>query len=193
MIQERLQATPTKSRQSKRAVTRPAMWSWRLIFTVIAAAVVLVLDAVTPLGLAVWLLQVVLVWITTLWADRRQIIAVAALCATFLVLAFVLSPKTGPMTTWVDQSNLLLSLGTVWALSHSCLRRIATDEARRKAARELGQMFAILSGLLPMCGWCKRIRNDKGTWEPLEIYIRNHSRVEIAEGMCQECAVRFNR
>ena len=94
--------------------------------------------------------------------------------------------------TWVDQSNLLLSLGTVWALSHSCLRRIATEDARRKAARELGQMFRVLSSLLPMCAWCKKIRNDAGTWEPLEIYIRNHSHMEITHGMCQECAVRLD-
>jgi signal transduction histidine kinase len=191
MIKERLKATPAKFRQSRRTVTQPATWSRRVVLTVIAAVAVLVLDAITPLGLAVWLLQVVLVWVATLWANRRQIIAVATVCATFIVLAFVLSPKTGPMT-WVDQSNLLLSLGTVWALTHSCLRRIATDDARRKAARELGQMFRVLSGLLPMCAWCKKIRNDAGTWEPLEIYLRNHSRAEITHGMCQECASRFN-
>jgi hypothetical protein len=172
-------------------VTPPNSWSRRIVLTVIAAIAVLVLDAITPLGLAVWLLQVVLVWVATLWANRREMIAVSILCATFIVLAFVLSPRTGSMT-WVDQSNLLLGLGTVWALTHSCLRRIATEDARRKAARELGQMFAILSGLLPICAWCKRIRNDTGTWEQLEIYVRNHSRVEMTHGMCQECAVRFN-
>src|SRR5580700_9991497 len=99
--------------------------SWRVVLTVIGSVAVLVLDAVTPLGLAVWLLQVVLVWIATLWASRRQIIAVAAVCATFIVLGFWLSPKNGRVT-WVDQSNVILGLGTVSVLTHSCLRRMAT-------------------------------------------------------------------
>jgi hypothetical protein len=172
-------------------VTQLAIWSQRMVLTVAAAAAVLVLDAVTPLGLAVWLLQVVLVWVATTWAHRRQMIVIATVCAIFIVLAFVLSPKPGPIT-WVDQSNLLLGLGTVWALSHSCLRRLAIDNARREVARELGQMFRILSGVLPMCSWCKRIRNDAGTWEPLELYIRNQGGAGIMPGMCQECAVRFN-
>jgi hypothetical protein len=158
---------------------------------VIAAVAVLVLDAMTPLGLAVWVLQVVLVWVATLWASRRQMIMVAAVCATFIVLGFWLSPKTGRMT-WVDQSNVLLGLGTVSALTHSCLRRMTTEDARRNAAEELGQMVRILSGLLPICVWCKKIRNEAGTWEELEHYIRNHSRSEFTQGMCQECAVRFN-
>src|ERR1700722_15166882 len=101
--------------------------SWRVVLTVIAAIVVLALDAVTPLGLAVWLLQVVLVWIATFWADRREIIGIALLCGTFIVLGYWLSPKTGPMT-WVDQSNVLFGVGTVLALTHSYLRRIATED-----------------------------------------------------------------
>ena len=99
---------------------------------------VLVLDAMTPLGLAVWVLQVVLVWVATLWANRRQIITVAAVCATFIVLGFWLSPKTGRMT-WVDQSNVLLGLGTVSALTHSCLRRMTTEEPAGMRRRNLGR------------------------------------------------------
>jgi len=165
--------------------------SWRVVLTVIGSVVVLALDAVTPLGLAVWLLQVVLVWIATFWADRREIIGIAVLCATFIVLGYWLSPKTGPMI-WVDQSNVLFGLGAVLALTHSCLRRMATENARRKAAQEVGQMVRIVSSLLPMCAWCRRIRNESGAWERLEIYVRNHSHVEFTHGICQECAARLD-
>src|ERR1700691_61546 len=125
-----MEATSAHFRQRRKTVTLPPTWSRRVVLTVIAGVAVLVLDALTPLGLAVWLLQVVLVWIATLWANRRQIIVVAAVCATFIVLGFWLSPKAGPIT-WVDQSNVLLGLGTVSALTHSCLRRMATEDARR--------------------------------------------------------------
>ena len=163
----------------------------RVVFTLSAAAAVLVLDALTPAGLAVWLLQVVLVWSATAWARRRELITVAAVCAAGIVLGFWLSPKTGPIT-WVEVSNLLLGLGTVAALTHSYLRRLVTEDARRTAARELGQMIRIVSGLLPMCAWCMKIRNDAGVWEPLDTYICKHSPAEFMYGMCDRCATRFN-
>jgi hypothetical protein len=165
--------------------------SWRVVLTVIAAVMVLALDAVTPLGLAVWLLQVVLVWIATFWADRREMIGTAVLCGTFIVLGYWLSLKNGPMT-WVDQANVVFGVGTVLALTQSCLRRIATEDARLKAAQEVGQMVRIVSSLLPMCAWCRRIRNESGAWERLEIYVRNHSHVQFTHGICQECASRLD-
>ena len=45
-----------------------------------------------------------------------------------------------------------------------------------------------LSGLLPICSSCKRIRDDKGYWNQIEIYIRDHSEAEFSHCMCQECA-----
>lgn len=44
-----------------------------------------------------------------------------------------------------------------------------------------------LAGLLPICMTCKRIRNDKGEWENIEVYIRNHSEAEFTHGLCSEC------
>ena len=44
-----------------------------------------------------------------------------------------------------------------------------------------------LSGFLPICSFCKRIRNDKGYWQQLEEYISEHSEAEFSHGMCSEC------
>jgi hypothetical protein len=44
-----------------------------------------------------------------------------------------------------------------------------------------------LSGLLPICCVCKKIRDDKGYWNQIEIYIREHSEAEFTHGICQEC------
>jgi hypothetical protein len=44
-----------------------------------------------------------------------------------------------------------------------------------------------LSGLLPICSICKKIRDDKGYWNQIEIYIREHSEAEFTHGLCQEC------
>ncbi|MBF0258101.1 MAG: transporter substrate-binding domain-containing protein [Desulfamplus sp.] len=45
-----------------------------------------------------------------------------------------------------------------------------------------------LSGLLPICSHCKKIRDDKGYWNQIEVYIRDHSDAEFSHGICQECA-----
>ena len=48
-----------------------------------------------------------------------------------------------------------------------------------------------LSGLLPICAGCKKIRNDLGYWEQIEAYISEHSQAEFSHGLCPECARRL--
>lgn len=44
-----------------------------------------------------------------------------------------------------------------------------------------------LTGLLPMCAHCKKIRDDKGYWEKVEVYIEDHSEAEFSHGICPDC------
>ncbi len=46
----------------------------------------------------------------------------------------------------------------------------------------------ILSGMLPICSHCKKIRDDKGYWNQIESYIRDRSDAEFSHSICQECA-----
>ena len=45
-----------------------------------------------------------------------------------------------------------------------------------------------LGGLLPVCANCKKIRNDQGYWEQVEVYVRDHSEAEFSHGICPQCA-----
>lgn len=45
----------------------------------------------------------------------------------------------------------------------------------------------LLSGMLPICASCKKIRDDKGYWSQLETYISNHSSARFSHGFCPEC------
>jgi len=47
-----------------------------------------------------------------------------------------------------------------------------------------------LHGLLPICAWCKRVRDDKGYWSQVETYIRAHSEADFTHGICPECLER---
>ena len=44
-----------------------------------------------------------------------------------------------------------------------------------------------LSGLLPICANCKKIRNDQGYWQDVAVYIRDHSEAEFTHGVCPDC------
>lgn len=44
-----------------------------------------------------------------------------------------------------------------------------------------------LTGLLPICASCKKIRNDEGYWQQIEVYIRDHSSAEFSHGICPDC------
>jgi hypothetical protein len=45
-----------------------------------------------------------------------------------------------------------------------------------------------LSGLLPICSWCKKIRDDEGYWQKIEKYIRDHTEADFTHGICNDCA-----
>lgn len=49
-----------------------------------------------------------------------------------------------------------------------------------------------LQGLLPMCAWCRKIRDDKGYWQELDTYIRNHTNTAFTHGICPDCMKKVN-
>ena len=69
-------------------------------------------------------------------------------------------------------------------------RKLVEEERERLILklREALSHVKLLSGLLPICASCKKIRNDKGYWEQIEIFIRDHSEADFSHGYCPECA-----
>ncbi|MCX7983836.1 MAG: hypothetical protein N3A63_02905 [Bacteroidetes bacterium] len=60
-------------------------------------------------------------------------------------------------------------------------------ELQQRVQEELANV-KMLSGLIPICSVCKKIRNDKGYWDQLEAYIQTHSEAKFSHGICPECA-----
>jgi hypothetical protein len=51
----------------------------------------------------------------------------------------------------------------------------------------LGEIKA-LRGILPLCSFCKKIRDDSGYWEQVDVYINQHSDADVSHGVCPDCA-----
>jgi transcriptional regulator with GAF, ATPase, and Fis domain len=69
--------------------------------------------------------------------------------------------------------------------------RINADKQRETVIQDLKKALSEvkkLSGLLPICSYCKKIRDDKGYWNQIESYIHQHSEAEFSHSICRECA-----
>ncbi|MHB8895070.1 MAG: PAS domain-containing protein [Candidatus Geothermincolia bacterium] len=87
-----------------------------------------------------------------------------------------------------DEAGALM--GTVHVARDISEQKRADEEQRRLIAQiqEALSRVRLLSGLLPICSSCKKIRDDQGYWKQIEVYIRDHSEAEFTHGICPECA-----
>jgi len=102
--------------------------------------------------------------------------------------------------------NVAIGLGILWLIGIGGLwfgmdyiknrirekEKVEQDRDRyvdelQQALKEVNQ----LSGLLPICSHCKKIRDDKGYWSQIEKYITEHSEAEFSHSICQECAKKY--
>lgn len=96
----------------------------------------------------------------------------------------------------IDFAQLLA--GTIWSI---VLRKRAQERLREEVAArteelrqrnlELQQALddvRVLSGIVPICSYCKQIRDDQGYWNQLESYLSAHSEARFSHGICPSCA-----
>jgi len=69
------------------------------------------------------------------------------------------------------------------AIRYAIERRKLLSQIER-SMKEIKQ----LRGILPICANCKKIRDDKGYWTQVEVYVSDHSDVEFSHGVCPDCA-----
>jgi len=65
------------------------------------------------------------------------------------------------------------------------------EQERENLIKELQEALSrvkMLSGLLPICANCKRIRDEAGRWQQVEVYVHEHSQADFTHGICPECA-----
>ena len=93
----------------------------------------------------------------------------------------------------VEINAALLEVGDhryILAFDRDITERKLAEQEREKLIVELRDALdkiKTLKGLLPMCAWCKKIRDDKGYWKRVEVYIKEHSDASFTHGICPEC------
>ena len=68
-----------------------------------------------------------------------------------------------------------------------------TDPILKQLQTTVGQLEKALSevrtlkGIVPICSFCKKVRNDKGYWDQVEVYVRNHTEADFSHSICPDC------
>jgi transcriptional regulator with GAF, ATPase, and Fis domain len=97
-----------------------------------------------------------------------------------------------------NDANIATGFGKLAAIALQNSRnfdmRIKAETQREKVIEELKSAMTKvkkLSGMLPICSHCKKIRDDTGYWNQIEAYIQEHSEAEFSHGICQDCARKY--
>lgn len=78
-----------------------------------------------------------------------------------------------------------------FGMVHDITEARTHEEEREKLITELQRSLSeikTLRGIIPICSFCKKIRDDKGFWDQVEVYVREHTEADFSHGICPECA-----
>ena len=147
-------------------------------------------------------------FIVTAPSSNKKFFYAAAALTGFLAISLIILPiffRQPPGTEIFAMGNryaihylIILAFEICWG---SCMLMINSqrleDELRqtenelRSSNMQLEKTIKekiTLSGLLPICSHCKKIRDDRGYWNQLESYIKTHSEADFSHSICPECA-----
>jgi PAS domain S-box-containing protein len=101
--------------------------------------------------------------------------------------------KTGEVFT-AEVSSSLFEIGdkkVIQGIVRDITERKLGEKEREKFIKELQEVLKeikTLRGILPLCSYCKKIRDDKGYWEQVDVYIYKHLQADISHSLCPDCA-----
>lgn len=104
--------------------------------------------------------------------------------------------KSGEILTGLFSAETIVIGGEVCILSsiNDITDRQRAEEERARLLNEKEKVLSevkVLSGLLPICAWCKKIRDDQGYWNQIEAYINSHSEAEFSHSICPDCMKKY--
>ena len=103
--------------------------------------------------------------------------------------AFLCAVRLSMSVQWLSETrfgisvvltNTLIRMGVLFLVA-LLIARVAQQQ------RALHVKVRILEGILPVCAFCKKIRNEAQEWEPIETFIRRNSEAQFSHSVCPEC------
>lgn len=123
------------------------------------------------------------------YAGQSSGVAFAIVSASVWLLADVGAGHTFDHAA-VPLWNAVVLLGSFIIVVVVLVRLKVAYETQLSLANELHEAMdkiKVLKGLIPICAWCKKIRDDKGYWQEVDTYITEHSEALFTHAICPQC------
>ena len=146
---------------------------------VLAGGGVLLIDYATGKFIMFPILFVIPVMLAAWFSAKRTAYALAVLLPLGRLAIASLFDKPDPFVFLAI--NALIRMAVLGLLAFLVARTA-------RQTKELAQRVKQLEGILPICMFCKRIRDGQENWHPVEVYISQHSEANFSHGICADCA-----
>jgi PAS domain S-box-containing protein len=134
------------------------------------------------------------------WPDRRSMVTayLEELKVNDIASGYIkFSTKHGEPVVWSYTNRVLRDAGeTAYVIGYAqdVTEKLALEKEKEKLIEELKKTLSeikVLSGMLPICASCKKIKDDHGYWHQIEAYISTHSAAQFTHGLCLDCQHRL--
>jgi K+-sensing histidine kinase KdpD len=147
--------------------------------SVCIAVVVLWTDYVTGKDIQFPILYVLPIGIAA-WRNRKILAYAMSIVLPFVRVVFHIP--------WHATQSLPLAIVNAMITVASLVLYAYLVDRKALQTRKLENRVRTLEGIIPMCAWCKKIRNEKGDYEQIEKYVTEHFDAKFSHGLCPECA-----
>jgi hypothetical protein len=90
----------------------------------------------------------------------------------------------GLMSGFIAVAVIVLGAGIFVGITNPIVKGL--QDTVEKLKKALGEVKT-LRGILPICSFCKKIRDDKGYWDQVEVYVRQHTDADFSHSVCPDC------
>ena len=163
--------------------------NWRLFFIALSVLAIGYIDYITGYELGFFVFYFLPIALAAWKVTSTSSYLISILSASVWFLSDTLSghPYSSVFFEFWDTAIRLVSF-LIIAYTTSKIRFLLTKERETTQALQAAMnQIKTLSGLIPICASCKKIRDDKGYWNQLEAYIQQHSEAEFSHGFCPDC------
>ena len=166
-------------RPADRAAGLALLFRSHLLLIILNAGLVLAiffLDVFVATDIAIGMLYVAPVAWMALWSSKHDtplMVTTAVGCTVLSIVGYLLHPAD---ILWTGFVNRLIGCLMIWLTTLLSITRKRAEEET-----------VILRGFLPICSYCKKIRDNTGYWERMEVYISANSQAHFSHGICPEC------
>lgn len=150
----------------------------RLICWAVLACLILIVDYFTGSIIQFPVMFIVPVGLASWYNGPRWGVAYAIVLPLIRLYFTIISPAPSVFSISIVNAAIRITMLAAYAL-------LIAHVAKQKM--ELEREVNILKGILPVCGFCKKIRDEHDVWHPMETYITEHSEAMFSHGFCPEC------